>query len=158
MIPKSSSLRRAAAVLGLALASLACTSTAPTDTGFPLAYFHGDCAPWDGPALTIVLTRSEMTEAFDASYPFARISLYSPPPRLEGSTVRWSGSAQSDGYATACESEDACTNAESVRITFDRVQEDPQRLAGDLRLDLEDGRRIEGRFEARRIAFQALCG
>lgn len=79
-----------------------------------------------------------------------------PPSRLAGSTVSWEGAAQDDGYATLCDSEEECVTATSVRLRFDRASDPQDTLAGELRVELDDGRLIEGTFEAHRIAYTML--
>ena len=155
--------RRAAVVLWALVASLGC-SAAPGgdavrgDTGFPMAYLQDDCAPWDGPALTLMLTHVETADPFDVAYPHLRVTTWRPPARLPGSTLEWSGTGQSEGYATLCESAEACEAAESVRLQFDRVQDRSDTISGDLHVELAGGRVVTGPFEARRIDFLALCG
>ena len=150
------------ALLCIGIGTLGCSSQSgdarPTDTGFALAYFHDDCAPWDGGALTVVLSRVAMGGPFEAAYPHARITSYLPPARLAGSGVEWSGADHDDGYAALCDSADACTPAARVELRFDRAQADRSHLRGEVYLELDDGRVIGGPFEARRIDFQALCG
>jgi len=155
--------RAARTVVVVALGALGCRPTPggearPTDTGFPLAYYHDDCAPWDGPALTLALSVVEMETPFEMSYPHARISMYRLPAELAGSTVSWSGTDHAEGYATWCASEDACSPATLLEVRFARRQEAPDVLEGDVYMELEDGRAMGGPFHARRLAFTALCG
>lgn len=154
----------ALALVGLCVfATGACSShpasdARPTDTGFALAYVHDDCAPWDGAALTIVLTQVVMDDPFATAFPHARITSYRPPSRLAGSSLDWSGPGHDEGYAAACDSAGACTPATGVELRFDGEQPDPARLRGILYMELEDGRVIGGPFDARPLAFTALCG
>jgi hypothetical protein len=150
-------MRKAVAFWCTALAGLAC-SAAPADTGFPVAYWHDDCAPWDGHALTIILTHTAMQDPFEATYPHLRITSYRPPTSLAGASLAWSGTAQDDGYAVLCESEGVCHVAGSVRLRFDGRQDAVDPLRGDVRVQLQVGGEIAGPFEARPLPFGALCG
>jgi hypothetical protein len=141
----------------LVIGTLACTAL-PTDTGFPLAYLHDDCAPWDGHALTLVLTEQELDSGMDLSYPNLRITSWRPPSSLAGSSFSWAGAAQSEGFATLCDSADSCVNASRVSVVFDRAQGSDDLVTGQVRVELEDGRIIAGSFAARRLGSPMLCG
>jgi hypothetical protein len=157
----SNALVRSASTLLCAVACLACApdgvSWSSSGTGFPLAYFHDDCAPWDGPALTIILSHEEL-EPYQASFPSVRITSYRPPPQLAGSAFEWSGIAQDQGHAMWCDTEDACRSAASVRVRFDRAQPVPGEIAGQLHLEFEGGQVLEGAIKAVRLPLQMLCG
>jgi len=141
----------------LVIGSLACTAL-PTDTGFALAYLHDDCAPWDGAALTLVLSQQELDSRMAVSYPSLRITSWRPPSSLAGASFSWDGDAQSDGYATLCESAESCVDATRVSVDFNRIQRLPDVVTGQVRVELEDGRIIGGPFAARRLGYPVLCG
>jgi len=141
----------------LAIGTLACTAL-PTNTGFPLAYLHDDCAPWDGAALTLVLSQHELDSRMDVSYPSLRITSWRPPSSLSGTSFSWEGDAQSDGYATLCDSADSCVTATRVRVDFDHAQDTADVFTGQVRVELEDGRVVTGPFAARRLGYPVLCG
>jgi hypothetical protein len=139
------------------MGALACTAL-PTDTGFPLAYLHDDCAPWDGAALTLVLSQHEIDSRLAVGYPNLRITSYRPPSSLAGGSFSWEGDAQSDGYATLCDSADSCASATRVSVDFDRAQGSGEVVTGQVRVELEDGRIVAGPFSARRLEYPMLCG
>jgi hypothetical protein len=141
----------------LVIGTLACTAL-PTDTGFPLAYLHDDCAPWDGHALTLVLTGQELDSGMDLSYPNLRITSWRPPSSLAGTSFSWAGDAQSDGFATLCDSAESCVSATRVRVDFDRNQGSGDMVTGNVRVELAGGRVIAGPFAARRLGYPVLCG
>jgi len=143
--------------LSIVTATLACTAL-PTDTGFPLAYLHADCAPWDGAALTLVLSQNEIDGQLNVGYPNLRITSWRPPSTLAGGSFSWEGDDQSDGYATLCDSADSCVNATRVSVGFDRVQGSGDVVSGRVRVELEGGRVIAGPFSARRLGYPMLCG
>jgi len=155
--------RRASAALHALIATLGCSAAPdgdalPTETVFPVAYVHDDCAPWDGLALTFVMAEVELIDPFDVSYPHLRITSWRPPARLAGSSIEWSGDDQADGYAELCESAEACEAAPGVRLLLDPRQDVADQLGGEVRVELEGGRVMAGRFQAERIPFVALCG
>ena len=127
-------------------------------TGYPLAYFHDGCAPWDGPALTIVLTDAELDSPFEESFPRVRVTSYRPPSTLAASSFEWTGDAPDLGYASWCEFFDSCWSATTVRVRFDRAQSSADELAGQVYLVFEGGRVVSGAFKAVRLPLQMLCG
>ena len=141
----------------LVIGTLACTAL-PTDTGFPLAYLQDDCAPWDGPALTLVLSQHEIDSRMDVSYPSLRITSWRPPSSLSGASFSWAGDTQSDGYAALCDSAESCVAATRVSVSFDRDQGSGEVATGSVRVELEDGGVIAGPFAARRLGNPVLCG
>ena len=145
-----------------AMLCLGCTSGEEiwslSDTGFPHAYFHDDCAPWDGPALSIVLSQTQLGSPFELGFPSVRVTSWRPPAELAGASLEWSGVAHDLGYASFCESEDSCRTASTVRLRFDPAQPSADELAGQLHLEFEDGRVVSGAFRAVRLPFRVLCG
>ena len=155
-------LRRAATSLCLAVVCLGCTlgqeAQVPSDTGFPLAYFHDDCAPWDGRALAIVLSHVEIEAPFEVHYPFVRVTSWRPPDVLSGASVEWSGTSHDLGYASWCDSEEACRTASRVRVRFDREQVSSDELSGEVYLEFESRPPVSGSFKAVRLPQVVLCG
>ena len=126
-------------------------------TGYPLAYFHNDCAPWDGPALSIVLSYAEFESPFEEHFPSVRVTSYRPPSQFAGASFEWTGVAQDLGYAAWCDSADACRSASSVRVRFDRAQPSADELAGQVHLEFEGEQVVSGAFKAVRLPVQMLC-
>jgi hypothetical protein len=129
-----------------------------TPTEFPYAYYHDDCAPWDGRALTIVLSHEEFQDPFESHFPNVSIRWYRPSAQLAGSSFGWTGIAQDLGHASWCDSAEDCVVASAVRVRFDRAQPSPDELAGQAHLEFEGGEAVSGRFKARRLPIQMLCG
>lgn len=155
-------LRSAATSPCLAVVCLACTpvrdAQVPSGTGFPLAYFHDDCAPWDGRALGIVLSRVEVEVPFELSYPFVRVTSWRPPDVLADASVEWSGTSQDQGYASWRDAEEACHTASRVRVRFDREQVSSDALSGEVYLEFEDRPAVSGPFKAVRLPQVGFCG
>ena len=125
---------------------------------YPLAFYHEDCAPWDGPAVTLYLVQSPMTRPWEPSAPYARLSVYEPIPSLVGSTVEWQGDAIDTGHAVRCRTEQSCQVAADVRLRVRQWQASEGRLTGDVELVLPDGSRVAGGFQAELLDVQAICG
>jgi hypothetical protein len=143
---------------GVATACGVLQSDLPSDPpeGLPFAWFHDDCAPWDGPATTLYLGARRGESAFESAFPALRISLYRE--RLDfGPGRRIVLDPTSDeGYSDYCESADQCIPAAGIVLEISEVQSDL--LAGRLKVTFGSRPAIRGGFRATRIPFQALCG
>jgi hypothetical protein len=142
----------------LAMAASACAlqSDLP-DTppeGLPAAWFHDDCAPWDGPATTLYLGASPVDSPFEASFPFLRISLYRDRP-ASGSRIAPDLEA-GNASATYCTSETHCIPVTGVVLEISEVRSDL--ITGRVGVDFAEGPPLRGSFRATRIPFRALCG
>ncbi|MDH3206496.1 MAG: hypothetical protein OEO79_07785 [Gemmatimonadota bacterium] len=161
-MPTAATAIRSASTVLCAFLCIACTSGvdgwSSGSTGYPLAYFHDDCAPWDGPALTILLTHTELESPFEQTVPNVRVTSYRPPAVLAGASFEWEGDAPDLGYGRWCEFFDDCWSATTVRVRFDRVQDSEDELAGQVYLVFEGGRVVSGAFTATRLPLQMLCG
>lgn len=121
------------------------------------AWFHDDCAPWDGPATSLYLGR-EVPEGplAPAAVPYLHIALYSG--RLQAAStqrVRFDIPGN-EGDALYCPSADGCQRAASVVIEIS--QPDPDTLEGRLEVSFEERPPIRGSFRASRLPSWALCG
>lgn len=123
---------------------------------FPVAGYYADCAPWDGPALTLVFAAAGADPAAPG-VPHLRISTYRPPSVLPGSSFDWRGTDHNYGHAELCRSEGACEVPHAVEVEFDALLNDGS-LRGELSVGLIDGRVISGAFEAEVVQTTFLCG
>lgn len=124
---------------------------------YPLAYYHLDCAPWDGPAVSILLVREPMTEPW-APGTHLRLSIYSALPDLMGRTVSWTADQGTVGYAGRCEGEGPCEPAAAARIRIREAGDGGAWLVGDVELTFANGLREAGAFRAQRLQRRVLCG
>lgn len=146
----------------LAMAATACAlqSDLPADLpdappdGLPAAWFHDDCAPWDGPATTIYLGASAVDSPFESSFPFLRISLYRDRPSSGGRIVP--DLEAGDASVAYCTSETVCMPITGVVLEISEVRSDL--ITGRVGVDFDVRPPVRGSFSARRIPFRALCG
>ena len=150
--------------LGLALLALALgacrnrSDFAPLPdlpAGFPYAYAVADCAPWDGPAVTLYLTPIP-ADSTDFPWPQLRISVWRSADTLPGRTFAWP-SDQQVGAATRCEGPAACKSADSAQITFKPAAGDST-LRGSTRLVFPSAEALSGGFQAVWRESHAACG
>ena len=114
-----------------------------------------DCAPWDGPATTVYLTKVPYSDEMPT--PYLRLALYHGINEVAGQ--RWAVGAghEQDGLPSLCPAAGACVNARSGWIAFeDRTAEAP--LEGSYDLTFENGQRLAGSFVAPVLERLALCG
>lgn len=107
------------------------------------------CAPWDGPAFTLVLYPGV------DEYPRSHVSIYAPlPTNPEVFTV--SDGTQRVGFAARCQRQGACSPARSFELHLQAV--DPAgTVSGTLRL-IHGGQQLNYVFSARWLPNAALCG
>ena len=144
-----------------ALALIAC-GTEPSDTPsaqplpeFPFATASPDCAPWDGPAVAILLTATGDTLP-PAAAPYLHIGLYDTRDRLLRRTIRWPADAQVGG-ASWCVDGDDCMAADSGIVRLEAIESDSV-LPGRLRLVFPGGAVLDGSFRAIWRPRLAMCG
>ncbi|HSD32215.1 MAG TPA: hypothetical protein VLB49_09915 [Gemmatimonadales bacterium] len=115
-----------------------------------------DCAPWDGPAVTILLT-TRPADSTDVTGPHVSISVWRSATALAGQTVAWPSDRQV-GAATRCTSEAACEAARSGRVTFAAASSDTL-LGGSVELTFAGADSIvRGAFRASWRRTRVMCG
>jgi hypothetical protein len=144
----------------LALPAFACAlqSDLPSDPpdGLNVAWFHDDCAPWDGAATSLYLGRERAKAVFHQDFPFLHVALYSNSLSFRtGGRLRFE-ILGNQGHARYCRDADACVNARAVSIEFSKVEENL--LEGRIEVLFDGLPPIRGGFRAARMPFRALCG
>lgn len=152
---------RTALLVFIAAALLACRAeTGPAPSSQPLAEFPyatagPDCAPWDGPAIAVLLTPTADPLA-DLLPPYVRVMVYGSQESLLGRTTAWPGGAEV-GSAAWCAVADDCVVADSGIVRLGQISGDTV-LAGGVRLVFPGGARLDGSFRAVWRPHIALCG
>jgi hypothetical protein len=124
--------------------------------GLEVAWWHSDCAPWDGPAVSIYLGHAVPEEALAPTYPHLRISIFDTPTSLPGESYHWD-EAGNTGDVQFCSAEGTCQGATAVTVEFDD-QGEGGTYRGRVGARLADGSYRAGSFEAAPLKFTALCG
>jgi len=158
--PRSPSWLRALRWATLAAAALACAGEPVTPSALPLNEFpfataYPDCAPWDGPAVSIVLT-SALDTAETETPPLVRVMVYDTAERLVGRTTVWPNEAEV-GSAVWCVADGDCAVADSGVVVLERLSGDTA-LVGRLRLVFVQRGLLDGAFHARWRPRIPLCG
>jgi len=123
--------------------------------GLPIATAMADCAPWDGPAVSIYLTPAPF-DSFEPPLPHLRLSLYRPAVALAYTTISWPAD-QEPGVAVHCPAQGECRSAVSARIRLRRVVPDSL-LEGDFDLRFPDHSTLGGGFRAAWRRLLVMCG
>jgi hypothetical protein len=145
-------------LLGIPLVACASQSDLPSEPvqGLGSAWFHDDCAPWDGSATTLLLGPQVARTPSQPGFPHLQISLYSSFTRFQtGGRFRFEVPGN-QGFAQYCLRADTCNKATAVTLQFSKVEQDL--LEGRLEVDFKDRVPIRGSFRAIRLPFRALCG
>ena len=145
-------------LLGIPLTACALQADLPAERphGLGFAWFHDDCAPWDGSATTLMMGEQAATTPVQPRFPHLQVSVYSNWRQFRtGGRLRFEVSGDR-GFAQYCLTEDACTNATTVTLQFSNVE--PEVIEGRLEVLFKERAAIRGGFRAVRIPFRALCG
>ena len=145
-----------------ALATIACASEPATNLSsqplpdFPFATARPDCAPWDGPAVGILLTTTADTIPSDTT-PYLYVGLYDTRDRLLRRTISWPAEPVTGGASWCVGAGGDCMAADSGQVRLDSIEGDSI-LAGRLRLVFPGGAVLDGSFRARWRSRAAMCG
>ena len=144
----------------LALPAVACAlqSDLPSDppAGLSVAWFHDDCAPWDGAATSLFLGVERAKTVFHPDAPYLHVALYSNTLGFPtGERIRF-GVPGNQGHAQYCLKADDCVTGRAVSIEFSKIE--ANLLEGRLEVLFDRRPAIRGGFRAARMPFRALCG
>jgi hypothetical protein len=135
------------------IATLATPPLPATAHHFPHATVAQTCAPWDGPALAVVLNNT--AGCAPLTFPYIQISLWRDLPPKAGKTFSFD-IRNSNGQASRCLKPNECEPATSGSVVFDIVDEGKE-VKGRYELHFKDG--IEGgSFEAPWCPNRSFCG
>ena len=139
-------------------ASEATQEPAGPPPGLPYASASNDCAPWDGHAITVLLSGSagSDTGGIDAnSRPLVRVSVYPRSALTAGQRFSWPADPEV-AAGVRCLAGASCESADRGWI---RISGEPDSVwAGSIELHFADGSTVAGAFRARWIQRTVLCG
>jgi hypothetical protein len=121
---------------------------------FPFATVSRDCAPFDGPAVTIYLTPTAV--ALDPSPPFVRISVWDAPEQVAGRTWTWPRTVNK-ATASRCVTGNDCVDSTSGSVTLGNFGPDSA-LSATVDVKFPDGSRIQGTVRGTWQSRRILCG
>ncbi len=121
----------------------------------PHAVAVRDCAPWDGPAVTIYLSAAS-ADSTPPPPPHLQLSLWRSATELERNTFAWPAETQ-EAAATWCETDDACRAAPTGRVRIRRVWPDSL-IEGEFDLQFDGRISVGGGFRAVWLETRIMCG
>ena len=132
-----------------------CALAQPRHAKYAYGIIRRGCAPWDGPAINLVVTPKPSDCQTDA--PYLLISVYDLPIRtgkpysigVQGEV----GTAQ----ASRCDKADVCDTADSGQVVFDTFKEGSS-ATGHYQIRLQKGGGLEGSFKLKWCNNHEMCG
>lgn len=115
-----------------------------------------DCAPWDEPAVSILLTTHTIDSTQQVELPYARLTVWRGLETLAGGVFVWPADEM---LATGswCDTENHCESAQSGMIEIHAVGDDSS-ITGDFELAFASGEPVAGGFQAVWLNRQVACG
>ena len=150
-------MRTKIAAIVLTMVALAAVATSGTSgqSEFRYALIQRSCAPWDGAAIEMTLTKERAT-CQRRPAPYIEMGVWKGLPIQPGQVVKFA--AISDvGFASRCERENDCVRAESGEITFDTYK-DGVGASGSYVLHFKGGETVSGSFDAKWCEMRVMCG
>ena len=134
------------------------TPPAGPPTGFPHAYAHRTCAPWDGAAVAMYLTPSPLVSGaqFPPAMAYVEITIWRGLDHLAGTVWTWPTTEQI-GLVARCSAQSKCEQAMTARVRF-RFADSTDRLEGDVEAAFPSGATTKGEFRAVWRSEQVFCG
>ena len=137
-------------------ASLAVTAAPVTaDSGYSFALIQPSCAPWDGGAIEVTLTK-EPAKCDRTDGPYLAIGVWKGLPIHAGQEVNFNARS-SAGFASQCAKAGDCERAESGKVSFDDVAQGI-RASGHYELMFKGGKTLTGKFDAKWCNKRVMCG
>ena len=135
----------------LALAAIPSSADSP----FSYALIRPSCAPWDGGAIEVTLTR-EPAQCSRTDGAYLAIGVWRGLPLHDGQEVNFD-SRTSNGFASQCAKAGECERAESGKIIFDKIQQGNS-ASGHYELHFKGGKTLTGSFGAKWCNDRVMCG
>jgi len=129
----------------------------PTSADSPYSYalIRSSCAPWDGAAIEVYLTK-EPAQCSRTDGPYLVIGVWRGLPLHDGQEVKFN-SISSIGFASTCAKAGDCERTESGTVVFDKVQQDSS-ASGHYELHFKGGKTLTGNFNAKWCTDRVVCG
>jgi len=123
--------------------------------GFGFAFATPDCAPWDGPAISILLTGSR-PDSVDGMSRQLRVAVYKQRDAVVGHRFQWPADPEV-ASGTLCQGSESCEAATSGEIDFRPTGSDTK-LEGTVLLRFPKSDSLYGGFRAEWRPRRAMCG
>ena len=139
----------------LLCAWLVVAASATGDSAYSYALIQASCAPWDGGAIEVTLTKEPATcDRTDG--PYLAMGVWKGLPIHAGQEINFD-SRSSAGFASQCAKAGDCERAESGKIVFEKF-ESGKGASGRYELLFKNGKTLTGTFEAKWCDKRVFCG
>ncbi|HTS07737.1 MAG TPA: hypothetical protein VMP68_19335 [Candidatus Eisenbacteria bacterium] len=125
------------------------------DSPFSYALIRPSCAPWDGGAIEVTLTK-ESAQCSRTDGPYLAIGVWRGFPIHDGQEINFEPRT-SVGFASQCAKAGDCERAESGKIIFKKFQQGTG-ASGHYELHFKGGRTLTGDFDAKWCNDRVVCG
>lgn len=125
------------------------------DSPYSYALIRPSCAPWDGGAIEVTLTK-EPAQCSRTDGPYLVIGVWRGLPIHDGQEISFDART-SDGFASQCAKAGDCERAESGAIVFEKFQR-ATGASGHYELHFKGGKNLTGKFEAKWCSDRVMCG
>ena len=143
------------AVLALCALLLRAAVQLNADSMYAYATIQASCAPWDGPAVEVILTKDpvncDRTEG-----PYLALGVWKGLPIHSGQEVNFD-SRSSIGFASQCAKAGDCERAESGMVVFENFEQGKS-ASGHYELFFKGGKTVTGSFDAKWCDKRIRCG
>ena len=139
---------------------LACNGSSGELSELPEPFTHAtamrDCAPWDGAAVSILLTTAPLDSTMVPMAPYLHLAIWRDPASLENGLFVWPSDEQV-GAGSYCATADSCEAAQAGMVQF-RATGDDSTLVGEFELNFRNEDPFTGGFRAVWLPHTVLCG
>lgn len=139
---------------------LACSAPAGEVPELPEPFTHAtamqDCAPWDGAAVSILLTTAPLDSTLMPTEPWIHLYIWRDRAALANGVFVWPSDEQV-GAGSECPTADSCEAAQTGMVRF-RESEGDSILVGEFELTFRNDEPLAGGFRAVWLTRQTFCG
>jgi len=139
---------------------VACDGSSGELSELPEPFTHatamGDCAPWDGAAVSILLTTAPLDSTMTPTAPYLRLAIWRDKASLKDGLFVWPSDAQV-GAGSYCATADSCEVAQTGMVQFRETGGDSM-LVGEFELNFPHEDPFSGGFRAVWLSHTVLCG
>ena len=123
---------------------------------FQYATAMRDCAPWDGAAVSILLTAEPLDSTMIPRPPYLRLAIWKDLGSLQDAVFVWPSEEQV-GAGSYCTGENDCEAALSGMVQFHKLGSDSS-LVGEFEVSFPNEEPFAGGFLADWLSHTVLCG
>ena len=137
------------------LVAAGCAQSGAAST-YPHALIMASCAPWDGPAIGLILSAKPASCGKAADGPYLSIYIWRDLPTSGPKTIDFKESGDNGG-ASRCTGANDCQRATTGRLIFTKYDQNGE-VDGSYEFHFKDGSVEQGSFKAEWCHERVMCG